>query len=90
MNFIPSSQNKLRQDNFWWHNIKNLVFSFLLTVKHVQCNNTILLSLFKGMKYFELKYKDKIKMITPQYWVKKGPTEQLWENLLIDYQMKIG
>ena len=28
-------------------------------------NNTILLSLFKGMKYFELKYKDKIKMITP-------------------------
>ena len=42
------------------------------------------------MKYFELKWKDKIKTIAPQYWVKKGPTEQLWENLLIDYQKKIG
>ena len=28
-------------------------------------NKTILLSLFKGMKYFELKWKDKIKTIAP-------------------------
>ena len=40
------------------------ITTFLLTVKLLQSNNTILFSLFKEMKHFELKCRKKIKAIT--------------------------
>ena len=69
-------------------NLSAQITTFLLTVKLLQCNNTIRFSLFEEMKHFELKCRKKIKAIASQCLVKKRSNRVVGRRLTCELLLK--